>query len=115
MSEKICLDLECFKSVIGSLFGDLARKDYQKIMASGENGRIPIPNLVERINEYGENIIPLPDYGFSEALCYNIANKYLDVYIPIWTVSGKSDLTLSLKCWYEGGQPIVAIEDLEVL
>ena len=115
MSEKTHFDLECFKSVIGRLIGDLARKDYQKIMASGENGRIPIPNLVERINEYGEDIVPLPDYGFSEALCYNIANKYLDVYIPIWTVSGKSDLTLSLKCWYEGGRPIVAIEDLEVL
>ena len=115
MSGKTHFDLECFKPVIGRLIGDLARKDYQKIMASGENGRIPIPNLVERINEYGEDIVPLPDYGFSEALCYNIANKYLDVYIPIWTVSGKSDLTLSLKCWYEGGRPIVAIEDLEVL
>ena len=115
MSGKTHFDLECFKPVIGRLIGDLARKDYQKIMASGENGRIPIPNLVERINEYGEDIVPLPDYGFSEALCYNITNKYLDVYIPIWTVSGKSDLTLSLKCWYEGGRPIVAIEDLEVL
>lgn len=115
MSGKTHFDLECFKPVIGRLIGDLARKDYQKIMASGENGRIPIPNLVERINEYGEDIVPLPDYGFSEALCYNITNKYLDVYIPIWTVSGKSDLTLCLQCWYEGGQPKVAIEDLEVL
>ena len=51
MSEKTHFDLECFKPIIGRLIGDLARKDYQKIMASGENGRIPIPNLVERINE----------------------------------------------------------------
>ena len=46
------------------------------------------------IEEYGVTIIPLPAKAFDLALSYQISDKQVDIYIPLWSEEeGQSDLT----------------------
>lgn len=109
------LNILDFKYSIESLVNTLAAQEYDKIERDKQNGIIPIIDLISRIDEYGEKIVSLPDGWVKEALVYNIENKRLDVYLPLWTNLGKSDLTLSLSCFYIHNNPQIEINDLEVL
>lgn len=109
------LDISKFKILIEDLINNFVIKDYNKIERLKQNGSIPIIDLINRINEYGEDFISLPSYWIKDTLIYNINNKRLDVYLPLWTKAGKSDLTLSLSCFFINDCPYIEINDLEVL
>jgi hypothetical protein len=87
----------------------LASKDYQ---AASES--VPIQDILRVIEEYGCTIIPLPAKAFDMALFYQISDKQVDIYIPLWSEEeGQSDLTLSLSCFNNDNK--IKINDLEVL
>ena len=109
------LNILDFKSNIESLVNNLAAEEYGIIERYKQNGIIPIVDLINRINEYGEEIVALPENWIKDALVYDIEDKRLDVYLPLWTNFGKSDLTLSLSCFYIQNRPHIEISDLEVL
>lgn len=109
------LNILCFKFLIEDLVKNIADSNYDEIEKLKQNGIIPISDLVNRILEYGEKIVPLPVDWLKDALVYNIKNKRLDVYIPLWVKTGKSDLTLSVSCFYNKENPQLEINDLEVL
>lgn len=109
------LNILDFKSNIESLVDNLAAEEYGIIERYKQNGIIPIVDLINRINEYGEEIVALPENWIKDALVYDIEDKRLDVYLPLWTNFGKSDLTLSLSCFYIHNRPHIEISDLEVL
>lgn len=61
---------------------------------------VPIQDIRRVIEEYGCTIIPLPVKAFDLALSYQISDKQVDIYIPLWSEEeGQSDLTLSLSCF----------------
>lgn len=109
------MDILDFKSIIEKLVNNIAVQEYDKLEQHKQNGIIPITDLTNRIKEYGYNIIPLPSGWIKDALVYNIDDKRLDVYLALWTNSGKSDLTLSVSCFFVNNHPHVEINDLEVL
>ncbi|MDR1325169.1 MAG: hypothetical protein LBK00_03940, partial [Treponema sp.] len=96
---------------------DLSNKNYNKINDEKINGRINITDLENIVKEYGKTIIPLLEEAFSLANVYNIEKENrMDIYIPLWTKEeGRSDLTLSLICYLKDNNPIIEINDLEVL
>ena len=75
---------------------------------------LPIQDMRQVIEEYGYDIILLPEKAFDLALLYQISDMQVDIYIPIWNnEEGQSDLTLSLSCFKD--QNKIKINDLEVL
>ena len=92
----------------------LARKDYQAANNLILDNSVPISDLRRVIEEYGTTIVPIPEAAFEQALCYQISDKQVDIYIPLWSVEeGRSDLTLSLSCFQNEHK--IQINDLEVL
>ncbi|MDR2081293.1 MAG: hypothetical protein LBP54_05345 [Campylobacteraceae bacterium] len=81
------------------------------------NGRVNIMDLERVVNEYNKTIMPLPDNAFELTEIYRIDKENrIDIYIPLWTKEeGRSDLTLSLKCFLENNKPKIEIDDLRVL
>ena len=111
------LDIDLFKEKIKNLVMDLSNKNYKKIETEKINGRANIMDLEIILREYGKTIIPLPEEVFKIANIYNIEKENrIDIYIPLWTKEeGRSDLTLSIICFLENNNPIIEINDLEVL
>ena len=101
-----------FKPLIDVLVNNLAGKEYDKIEQNKQNGNIPMSHLIKRITETEDKIVSLPFDWIKEALVYNIDDKRLDVYLSLWTTNGKSDLTLSLSCFYINNVPRIEINDL---
>lgn len=92
----------------------LANKDYQATQELTLSDSVPIQDIRCRIEEYGKEIIPLPAHAFDLALTYQISDKQIDVFIPLWSrEEGRSDLTLCLSCFKEENK--IKINDLEVL
>ena len=119
------VSIEEYKERIQEFVCCLARKDYQTANDFILDNSIPIFDLRRVIEEYGVTIIPLPEeYGvtiiplpakaFDLALSYQISDKQVDIYIPLWSEEeGQSDLTLSLSCF--PNEHKIKINDLEVL
>ena len=92
----------------------LASKDYQAGYELTLSESVPIQDILRVIEEYGCTIIPLPAKAFDMALFYQISDKQVDIYIPLWSEEeGQSDLTLSLSCFNNDNK--IKINDLEVL
>jgi hypothetical protein len=109
--------LESFRTIIEEIVNNISLNNYKAIEDKGQNGKVDIKDLERVIKEYGCTIIPLPEKAFSKAEVYKMKDESrLDVYIPLWTEEeGRSDLTLSLSCYYNGNNNKVEINDLEVL
>ncbi|MDR2926756.1 MAG: hypothetical protein LBV41_00915, partial [Cytophagaceae bacterium] len=107
-----------FKEQIKNLVIDIANKNYTKIELEKINGRVNIIDLERVIDEYNRTIIPLPDsFEIDMNKVYHIKKENnLFVLIDLWTKEeGRSDLTLSLTCFLENNEPMIRIDDLEVL
>ena len=92
----------------------LASKDYQAAYELTLSESVPIQDILRVIEEYGCTIIPLPAKAFDMALFYQISDKQVDIYLPLWSEEeGQSDLTLSLSCFNNDNK--IKINDLEVL
>ena len=108
------VSIEEYKERIQEFVCCLARKDYQTANDFILDNSIPIFDLRRVIEEYGVTIIPLPAKAFDLALSYQISDKQVDIYIPLWSEEeGQSDLTLSLSCFTNEHK--ININDLEVL
>ena len=89
-------------------------KDYQAANNLILDNSVPISDLRRVIEEYGTTIMPIPEAAFEQALCYQISDGQVDIYIPLWSEEeGQSDLTLSLSCFQNEHK--IQINDLEVL
>jgi hypothetical protein len=92
----------------------LVNKDYQAAYELTLPDSVLIRDIQSRIEEYGCTIIPLPAKAFDMALFYQISDKQVDIYIPLWSEEeGQSDLTLSLSCFKNDNK--IKINDLSVL
>lgn len=92
----------------------LANKDYQATQKLTLSDSVPIQDIQRIIEEYGCTIIPLPAKAFDLALLYQISDRQVDIYIPLWSKEeGRSDLILSLSCFKDENK--IKLNDLEVL
>ena len=92
--------IEEYKKRIQEFIYCLVRKDYQAVNNLMLANSVPIQDIRRVIEEYGCTIIPLPVKAFDLALSYQISDKQVDIYIPLWSEEeGQSDLTLSLSCF----------------
>ena len=108
------VNIDEYKKLIQEFVYCLARKDYQAANNLILDNSVPISDLRRVIEEYGTTIMPIPEAAFEQALCYQISDKQVDIYIPLWSVEeGRSDLTLSLSCFQNEHK--IQINDLEVL
>ncbi|MCS2406597.1 hypothetical protein NXY31_20575 [Bacteroides salyersiae] len=108
------VNIDEYKELIQEFVYCLARKDYQAANNLILDNSVPISDLRRVIEEYGTTIMPIPEAAFEQALCYQISDGQVDIYIPLWSEEeGQSDLTLSLSCFQNGHK--IQINDLEVL
>lgn len=106
--------IEEYKKRIQEFIYCLVRKDYQAVNNLMLANSVPIQDIRRVIEEYGCTIIPLPVKAFDLALSYQISDKQVDIYIPLWSEEeGQSDLTLSLSCFKNENK--IKINDLEIL
>lgn len=92
----------------------LANKDYQGTQKLTLSDSVPIQEIQRRIEEYGNHIISLPANAFDLALIYQVTEKQIDIFLPLWSKEeGRSDLTLCLSCFKDENK--IKINDLEVL
>jgi hypothetical protein len=111
------INIELFKNKINELVKDISNKNYKNIELKNEYGHTNMNELENRIKEYNKTIIPLPEEAFEIAEIYIIEKENrIDIYIPLWTKEeGRSDLTLSIGCYLIKNEPVIKIDDLEVL
>ena len=92
----------------------LANKDYQATQELTLSDSVPVQDIQRRMEEYGNEIIPLPTNAFDLAQVYQVTDKQIDIFLPLWSrEEGRSDLTLCLSCIKEENK--IKINDLEVL
>lgn len=92
----------------------LANKDYKAAQRLTLSDSVPIHDIQRRLEEYGNEITPLPANAFDLALVYQITDNQIDIYLPLWSrEEGRSDLTLCMSCFK--GEKKIRINDLEVL
>lgn len=92
----------------------LANKDYKATQGLTLSDSVPIQDIQRRLEEYGNEITPLPANAFDLALVYQITDNQIDIYLPLWSSEeGRSDLTLCMSCFK--GEKKIRINDLEVL
>ncbi len=113
----LTMKIESFIAEIKNIVYLISLKKYKEIESKKYNGRVQVSDLERVINEYGCEIIPLPDSAIDLSESYFIeSNNSLDVYLPLWTKEeGRSDLTLSVSCYIKDNKPFVEIDDLRVL
>lgn len=106
--------IEEYKERIQEFISCLARKDYQAANNLMLANSVPISDIRRVIEEYGSTIMPLPVKAFELALLYQISDRQVDIYIPLWSEEeGRSDLIFSLSCFQNENK--IKINDLEVL
>ena len=76
--------IEEYKKRIQEFIYCLVRKDYQAVNNLMLANSVPIQDIRRVIEEYGCTIIPLPVKAFDLALSYQISDKQVDIYIPLW-------------------------------
>ena len=108
-------DIQAFIPLIREIVTDISNENYNRLNQNCGH-RIFIDDLTRTIEEYGNNIIPLPERAFDFVEKYNISEKRIDVYLPLWTrEEGKSDLTLFISCYNRESKLYIEINDLRVL
>ena len=94
--------IEEYKKRIQEFIYCLVRKDYQAVNNLMLANSVPIQDIRRVVK------------AFDLALSYQISDKQVDIYIPLWSEEeGQSDLTLSLSCFKNENK--IKINDLEVL
>jgi len=107
-------NIEKYKERIQKFVSCLACKDYQTANNLILANSVPIQDIRRVIEEYDCKIISLPAKAFDLALLYQISDRQVDIYIPLWSEEeGQSDLTLSLSFFKNENK--IKINDLEVL
>ena len=92
----------------------LANQDYQATQKLTLSDSVPIQEIQHRIEEYENHIISLPANAFDLAQIYQVTEKQIDIFLPLWSKEeGRSDLTLCLSCFKDENK--IKINDLEVL
>ena len=110
------IDIQEFIPLIREIVIDISNENYNKLYQKYRH-RVSIDDLTRTIENYGSNIVPLPEsaFDFVEKYCID-SEKRIDVYLPLWTKEeGKSDLTLSISCYHRESELYIEINDLRVL
>ena len=59
----------------------LANKDYQATQELTLSDSVPVQDIQRRIEEYGNEIIPLPTNAFDLAQVYQVTDKQIDIFL----------------------------------
>lgn len=107
-----------FKEQVRILVCDLSRGAYAEVEADGRAGRLSAEILRRAVEEYGRQLVPIPEAGWALVDVYERTDVVgmVSMDVPLWTVEeGRSDLTLSLEASWVDGAPILRVENLHVM
>jgi hypothetical protein len=102
---------------IERLVANLAAGRFDEAVAAGRSPRLSSADLERGIGEYGRTLVPLPAGWQEFAWRYGVAaGPTSAIDVDLWTEEeGRSDLTLQLNAWRNGGEWVLDITDLRVL
>ncbi len=104
------------KDQIQLLVCDLARGAYAEVEARGGAGRLNGRVLRRAVEDYGRQLVPIPEEGWALVDAYKRNGPRQLVDVPLWTKEeGRSDLTLSVEANWVNGEPVLSVTDLHVM
>jgi hypothetical protein len=97
----------------------VARGEYESLMARCAKSRLTIDDLRIAIRDYGCTLVSPPSDAYENLDAVQVSDAAVptwSVRVPLWTSEeGRSDLTLELTIALGTARPSIEIDDLHVL